>query len=82
MTNFFNMFVIHMITTACGMLFVDAELLRVGNDALLNGLDEGVIIIDEGTGKVTFLNSAAEVFNVKKDQNFSMQSIDNEEEID
>jgi len=76
------MFVVHMITKACGMLFVDAELLRVGNDALLNGLDEGVIIIDEGTGKVTFLNSAAEVFNVKKDQNFSMQSIDNEEEID
>ena len=64
------------------MLFVNAELLRQGNDALLDGLDEGVIIIDEATNKVTFLNSAAKLFNTKKDEKFSMSKLYKEEEID
>lgn len=82
MSNFFNIFFSHIVITACGMLFVNAELLRQGNDALLDGLDEGVIIIDEATNKVTFLNSAAKLFNTKKDEKFSMSKLYKEEEID
>ena len=82
LTNFLTQTIIHIIINAAGMLFVEAELLRVGNETLLNDLDEGVIIIDEGTGKVSFLNSAAEMFNIKLDENFSMQSFDDEEKID
>lgn len=37
--NFFGQFIIHIVITASGMLFVDVEVLREGNDALLNGLD-------------------------------------------
>ena len=59
MINFCTQFLIHVIITGFGMLFVDAEVLRIGNDALLNDLDEGVIIVDEATSKVTFLNRAA-----------------------
>ena len=57
--NFCTQFIIHLITTACGMLFVDAEVLRQGNDSLLDDLDEGVIIVDEATSKITFINRAA-----------------------
>ena len=41
------------------MLFVDAEVLRQGNDSLLDDLDEGVKIVDEATSKITFINRAA-----------------------
>ena len=44
--NFCAQVVMHVIMTAAGMLFVDAEVLRLGNDGLLNDLDEGVIIVD------------------------------------
>jgi len=37
--NFFGLLIIHIVITASGMLFVDAEVLREGNDALLDGLD-------------------------------------------
>ena len=46
MMNFCAQVGVHIITTAAGMLFVDAEVLRLGNDGLLNDLDEGVIIVD------------------------------------
>ena len=59
MINFLSQLMMHVIITAAGMLFVDAEVLRLGNDALLNDLDEGVIIVDEATNEVTFLNRAA-----------------------
>lgn len=36
----------HLIITKVGMIFVDAEVLREGNEQLLNNLDEGVIITD------------------------------------
>ena len=42
-----NMFIIHWIITKIGFLFIDAEMLRLGNDALLDNLEEGVIILEE-----------------------------------
>ena len=40
-------------------LVQSAELGDFGEDSLLNGLDEGVIILDENTGTVSFANTVA-----------------------
>ena len=42
-----NIWGIHMVVTKWGMIFVDAEVLRTGNEQLLNNLEEGVIIQEE-----------------------------------
>ena len=34
----------HIAITNCGMIAVEAEILRQGNDELLNDLEEGIII--------------------------------------
>ena len=39
-----QMWGIHISITKCGMIAVEAEILRSGNDQLLNNLEEGVII--------------------------------------
>ena len=49
----------HIVINLIGLLFVDAVILREGNEQLLNDLKEGVIIMDEATGLVLFVNKAA-----------------------
>ena len=41
------------------MIFVESEILRNGNDQLLNSLEEGVVIQRKDTKEIVFLNSAA-----------------------
>ena len=36
----------HLIITKVGMIYVEAEILRTGNEELLNNLEEGVIILE------------------------------------
>ena len=50
---------IHILINKMGLLFVDSEILRTGNDQLLNDLEEGVIILNEDSKKVLFVNQAA-----------------------
>jgi len=38
---------------------VNTEILRQGNEQLLNNLKEGVVIIEEESGIVSFVNNAA-----------------------
>lgn len=47
------------LTNKIGFLFVELDVLRSGNDSLLNSLEEGVIIVEENCSEVCFLNSAA-----------------------
>lgn len=49
----------HILFNKMGLLFVDSEILRTGNDQLLNELEEGVIILNEDSKKVLFVNQAA-----------------------
>ena len=42
-----------------GMTYVEAEVLREGNEQILNSLQEGVIILDEKTLNVQFKNETA-----------------------
>ena len=44
-------FIAHIVVTAAGFLFTEAEILR---DQLLNQMDEGLIIIDENYERVLF----------------------------
>ena len=51
--------VIHMIFTQLGFNFLGAEIERGSNKLLLNNLEEGVIILDNESNHVLFLNGAA-----------------------
>ena len=54
------------------MIWIDAEVLREGNDATLNNLEEGVVILKANDFQIQFQNKAAE--KVKKkilDSNYS-----------
>ena len=42
------------------MIYIDAEVLREGNDATLNNLEEGVIILKTEDLKIQFQNKAAD----------------------
>ena len=42
--QFLHFFTVHIIITQVGMIFVDSEIVRIGNDQVLNNLKEGIII--------------------------------------
>ena len=53
----------HVVITSAGLLFVEAEMLRCGNDHILDSLQEGVIIMSEDSNEVHYLNRAARNLN-------------------
>lgn len=40
-------FFVHMIITSVGMLFAESEVLRNGNESILDNLEEGVVILNQ-----------------------------------
>ena len=54
-----NLIYIKLISTKIGMIYIDAEVLREGNDSTLNNLEEGVVILKEEGLQVQFQNQAA-----------------------
>jgi uncharacterized membrane protein len=44
----------HLVITKVGMIYIDAEVLREGNDQTLDNLEEGVIILDERDLQIQF----------------------------
>lgn len=42
-----NLFIIHWVISMVGMLYVESEVLRKGNNQILDNLEEGVIIFKE-----------------------------------
>ena len=57
--QFFCLFLTHLIITKVGMIYVKAETMRIGNDAVLNNMHEGVVILSEKNDKVLFVNTSA-----------------------
>ena len=51
-----NLLFIHLIITKVGMLYAETEVLRSGNDALLENLVEGVVIFDENDKEIIYNN--------------------------
>ncbi len=54
-----NICIIHLIITKVGFIYTEAEVLRKGNDQILNNLNEGVIILDQEDLQIKFQNRAA-----------------------
>mmetsp|Transcript_27432 Transcript_27432/g.36695 ORF Transcript_27432/g.36695 Transcript_27432/m.36695 type:complete len:177 (+) Transcript_27432:477-1007(+) len=54
-----NLFFIHLIISKVGMLFVETEVLRSGNEKILDGLEEGVVIVEEDSHDILYYNAAA-----------------------
>ena len=53
----------HLVISAAGILYVEAEILRQGNEELLDSLDEGLMIVEkEKIEDVIFLNKSAKKF--------------------
>ena len=52
---------IHLVITKVGMVYIESEVLREGNDQTLDNLDEGVVILDEKEMKIRYYNKAASV---------------------
>lgn len=76
----FNFAIVHAIVSFVGMLYVEASILRNGNEKLLNDLKEAVIIIDQETGLVLFVNQAAKRFNIRKNKNLEVNFTKNTDE--
>ena len=78
--QFFSLLMCHMVINAVGLIFVDADINRSGNEQLLNDLKEGVIIMDPQSGLVHFVNKAAKRFSIRKNRylGVSMSIHDNE----
>ena len=50
---------VHICVVQIGMFYVKAEILRIGNEQLLDNLEKGVVIRDEETQEIIFINQAA-----------------------
>ena len=66
----------YMIITWIGSIFVEAEIPRLGNEKLLNGLKEGVFIIEEDSSIIQFQNHAAKRFISEFSANFSISMVE------
>ena len=51
-----NLLFIHIIITKVGMLYADTEVLRSGNNQLLDDLDEGIVLFDEKEKGIIYHN--------------------------
>ena len=51
---------VHAVMNKLAFVFIEVEVIREGNDELLNSLEEGVIIVEDDCSEVCFLNSAAQ----------------------
>lgn len=57
----------HLVINWVGNTYMNSEVSKVGNEALLDNLKEGVVIMDQDNGTVMFLNEAAKRFNIRTD---------------
>ena len=54
-----NIYWMHLIVTKAGYLYIESEVLRGGNEEILDGLEEGVVIIGEANKNILYYNAAA-----------------------
>lgn len=73
-TSAVSIWMCHICITKIGMIFVEAEVLREGNEQLLNNLEEGVIIGHEDNTKILFMNEAAKRFQSRKQGNSDLEN--------
>ena len=49
----------HVIITKVGLTYLHADIVKEGHESILNSFEEGVIILDEHTKEIQFVNNAA-----------------------
>ena len=54
-----NMFFINWIVTKVGYIYIEAVVLRSGNEQVLDSLEEGVVILEESSKEILYYNAAA-----------------------
>ena len=69
-------FGVYVMITWSGSLFVAAELPRQGHEKLLNGLKEGILILEEDSSIIKFHNQAALRLITEYSDKFSIKVID------
>lgn len=74
--QFFNLFMTNIGANLLGLLYVEAEILRRGNNELLNEMREGIIIMNKESGMVLFVNKAAKALKIQEKKEFSLSLID------
>ena len=68
-----------MIISKMGFIFVEAEIMRAGNEQFLNNLEEGIVILDEDEGEVLFQNETAQCVSNKSSQSMNINIYDGED---
>ena len=60
----------HCFLSVSSLLYAKADSLRKGNERILDNFEEGVIILEEDTGNVSFTNKSAKAFKALKNDSF------------
>lgn len=50
----------HITISYLGLIYARSEILRNGNDQVLDGLKEGLFVIDEAKGRMRFINETGQ----------------------
>lgn len=58
----------HCFMSVSSLLYAEADILRKGNERLLDDFEEGVVILEEGAGNVSFSNKTAKKFKTTMNQ--------------
>ena len=56
----------HCLLSSSALLYAEADILRKGNERLLNNFEEGVVILEEGSSNVSFSNKSAKAIEAMK----------------
>ena len=62
---FFTLLAAHISLAYVGMMYIKTDILRQGNEQLLDSLQEGVIILNERNTDIKMINKAAKSLNKK-----------------
>ena len=65
----------HLVITQVGLIFVEAEILHIGNEQLLNNFEEGIIIYSQDTREALFANKAVMALAGFNDLDESIQNM-------
>ena len=77
-----NLFFIHWVITKVGFLYTESEVLRRGNESILDNLQEGVVIFEEQSQEILYYNAAATLSHKQSDQFLSVLNQDDKPKLD
>ena len=72
---------VYVLISWSGAQYVRAEIPRIGNENILNGLKEAVFVVDEDSRYILFQNSAAQTLNSRESHVGSFSVMPDKNEI-